>query len=40
MTLENAEHNENEEKIEESKSKHLPQSINLGNKDKHDLFGE
>ena len=38
MTNENAEHDE--EKMEESKSEHLLQSTNLGNKDKHDLFKE
>ena len=38
MKLENAEHNE--EKIEESKSEHLPQSAYLCNRSKHDLFDE
>ena len=38
MTLENVE--SNEEKIEESKTEHLPQSIDLGNRGKHNLFDE
>ena len=38
MMLENAKHNK--EKIEDNKSEHLPQSTNLGNKDKHNLFDE
>ena len=38
MTLENAECNE--EKMEESESKHLPQPTNLGNRGKPDLFYE
>ena len=38
MTLENAEHNN--ERMEESESKHLPQPTYLGNRGKHDLFDE
>ena len=38
MTLENAKRNE--ERMEESESKHLPQSTDLGNKGKPDLFDE
>ena len=38
MTLNNLERNE--EKIEESKSKQLPQSTDLCNRSKHDLFDE
>ena len=38
MTLENEECNE--KKIEESEVEHLPQSIDLGNRGKSDLFDE
>ena len=38
MTLENADRND--ERMEESKSEHLPQSTNFGNRGKHDLFDE
>ena len=38
MTLENDKHNE--ERTEESELEHLPQSTNMGNRGKHNLFDE
>ena len=38
MTIENAERNE--ERMEESTPKHLPQPTDLGSRGKHDLFDE